>query len=163
MFRPSEKSAALALEASRTLGLEMQARSTQRAADSAAMFSAIAVPKARSKADIGRVQDVLAEQLIGLLMLLGRQRACREPGSRLPVTEAKGFRPEVERRLCRQFRFPRQHPQTAPALQAFVADLLGWVKAQPREAESLGLAINAQNQRTLLCRLAPPVLPPLVE
>ncbi|HEY7310582.1 MAG TPA: hypothetical protein VH643_14555 [Gemmataceae bacterium] len=163
MFRPSEKSAALALEASRTLGLEMQARTAQRAADSAAMFSSVAAPEARSKADIGRVQDVLAEQLIGLLMMLGRQRACREPGSRLPVTEAKGFRPEVERHLCKQFRFPRQHPQTAPALQAFAADLLGWVKNQPGEADSLGLAINAQNQLILLCRLVPSVLPPLVE
>jgi hypothetical protein len=153
MFKPDKATAEKFLQASPTLVLEMRARAAQKETPG---------PVAQ-EVDLADVQEVLGEEVSGLLGLLARQRACHAPGARMSVADLAGFREEMERHLVSQFRLSRQHPGYREAMAALARDFCTWVRRLPTEAGRLHLAIDPKGEVTMTCNLPGPVLDALVD
>jgi hypothetical protein len=110
---------------------------------------------------VDQVREVLGEQVIGLLAMLGRHQACRNPDSRLTVTSGDGFPPEVARALTKQLALLRKHPRYPDLMRSLAADLRGWALSQPTQAKALELKADPEGNLVMTCRPLTPVLEPL--
>jgi hypothetical protein len=160
MFTPSATTVGLLLEASPALQLEM-----------AVIHHAGLVSPREDEASRKPVPEestaayMIADDVTGVLGMVGRRRAVDAPGSQMLITSPtapEGFSPEVARPLCRQWSMSRKAPSGRKALSALAKDLHNWVSVQPDEASLLGLGIEERSAQVVMtCRPLEPVLEPL--
>lgn len=152
LFKPDLALVQEVVQASPAFAWEMQARGLAKQ------------PEKKVAIDWEQAKGVLGEQIVGRIVMLARNTACREPGSRILFLDSSGtINADWDRSFFAYLHVPRKARAAQEIRGLLAANLVSWVKKHPQDAKEIGLSADRKRQLHLLCRRLEPVLDPIAD